>query len=629
MSRRILALVGGHLALSAGLIALGRADAVAFGSPARVVAIGAAFGLVGLMPMHLELGRSACTLTLVEGVVVLALFSVGPLGVVVAAVAGEGVACATHRQSALKLAYNMSAVGLASTVAALGFAALGPPVFGPAAWGAALISVAAFAVTEHTSTSLVLTVSGEGPFDDVVRRSVGLAALASAVSGSVGLAVVALARVGTSAPLLLAPLIAVLGLETRREAAHHAQRLRIERLSLASSRTIGLQGLTTVLGQTALEARGLLTGAAAVCCGYDEHGVWQGMLADDRGAHRAPDPCVAAAVELAGDPACPEVAVPRLPTALRQALPRGVSAVVARADGVVLVVVRDIAFDGQGRARREILDAFAAHASLVVANALLFDRMEAALHRQVELGRHKDEFVAAVSHELRTPLASVLGAVDTVRRLDARLDPDSRERLFGIARRQGQRLRDMIEELLLTASLEHRHQRVTLAGVDLARLLQEIAEDVQEQSEGRVVVRVDDAARWLCSDAELLRKIVMNLVYNATKYAPEGPIEVLAAAGSIGETGRILVRVIDHGPGIAATDRAKVFERFVQLDGSSTRAHGGTGLGLFLCAQLAELLDATLTVGDTPQGGATFALSLPVSGRPDETEPVLSASVRG
>jgi signal transduction histidine kinase len=70
--------------------------------------------------------------------------------------------------------------------------------------------------------------------------------------------------------------------------------------------------------------------------------------------------------------------------------------------------------------------------------------------------------------------------------------------------------------------------------------------------------------------------------------------------------------VVDHGPGIPAGERDRVFERFVQLDQSSTRRQGGTGLGLYLCRQLAGLLDGTLTLEETPGGGCTFRLRLPV-----------------
>jgi signal transduction histidine kinase len=591
--------------------------------------------------MHLELGRSACTLTLVEAVLVLALFALQPIGVVVAAAAGEAGACLLQRQSTLKVAFNTAATALAAVAAALAYAALVGPGGGVGSWWPALVGVACFAVVGHASTSWVLAAVGEGSFEAVWLVSAGLAAAASATSGSVGLALHALSLQGRVAPFLLAPLIAVLGLEARRAAAHEGERLRFERLADASGRAIGLQSFTAALSQSATESRMLVTGAASVCCAPDNLGTWRGVMVDDGGSHTAPDATVAAVIGLAAVAAGREVPMDGLSTLWRAALPGGASVVVAGTDvssvvvagtdfssvgmpdadpiggveppaGIALAVFRDLARDGQGSARARVLGAFATHAALITTNALLFERVEDALRRQVDANRHKDEFVAAVSHELRTPLASVLGSVDTLARLEGRMSPEARERFFGIARRQGQRLRRMIEELLLTASVEHRTEKVVVEDVDLVRLLHEVSEDLADQADGRMVVRIDGDVAGIRTDGDKLRRIIANLAENAAKFAADGPIELRAATGVIGEARRALVRVVDHGPGIAPGDRARAVERFVQLDGSSTRAHGGTGLGLYLCGQIAELLAATVWVGDTPGGGATFAVSLPV-----------------
>jgi signal transduction histidine kinase len=107
----------------------------------------------------------------------------------------------------------------------------------------------------------------------------------------------------------------------------------------------------------------------------------------------------------------------------------------------------------------------------------------------------------------------------------------------------------------------------------------------------------------------LLERILLNLVENAAKYAPDGPIEL--HAGVSGDV--VTLAVVDHGPGIPPEDRERVFERFVQLDQSSTRRQGGTGLGLHLCRQLADVIGADLAVSETPNGGCTFTLSVPLA----------------
>jgi signal transduction histidine kinase len=123
------------------------------------------------------------------------------------------------------------------------------------------------------------------------------------------------------------------------------------------------------------------------------------------------------------------------------------------------------------------------------------------------------------------------------------------------------------------------------------------------------------------SDESKLHRVLVNLIENAAKYAPDGPIELEAMAAGA----RLLFFVTDHGPGISAADKDRVFERFVQLDQSLTRRQGGLGLGLYLCRQLAELLGGEIVLTDTPGGGACFCLAvdrdLPVpADQPDETE---------
>jgi signal transduction histidine kinase len=276
--------------------------------------------------------------------------------------------------------------------------------------------------------------------------------------------------------------------------------------------------------------------------------------------------------------------------------------------GIAMAVFRELGTDDQSRARARALETFVFHTALITTNAALYERMEDALRHQVDLNRQKDEFLAAVSHELRTPLASMLGSVETLRRLEGRMDTEAKQKFFTIAHRQGRRLQRLIEELLLTAAVEHRQESLVAEAVDISDLLDEVAEDLAAQAHGRIVVDYVPGTTRATTDPNKLRQVLTNLVENATKYAPTGLIEV-AASSAAGE--RLQIRVVDHGPGIAPEDHGRVFERFVQLDGSSTRAQGGTGLGLYLCRRVAELLEADLSLTDTPGGGATFTLDVP------------------
>src|SRR5690349_18839440 len=153
MTRRIVALVALHLAAATGLVAAARAVWPSIGPPGEIALFAAGFALVGLLPMHLELGRSACTLGLAEAVLVLCLFQLDPLGVAIAACVGETIACLLHRQSLLKVAYNTSAMAVASLMAGLAFMAFGGWAHQWGGWGAAVIAIACYAVVNQTSTS--------------------------------------------------------------------------------------------------------------------------------------------------------------------------------------------------------------------------------------------------------------------------------------------------------------------------------------------------------------------------------------------------------------------------------------------------------------------------------------------
>jgi two-component system OmpR family sensor kinase len=116
-----------------------------------------------------------------------------------------------------------------------------------------------------------------------------------------------------------------------------------------------------------------------------------------------------------------------------------------------------------------------------------------------------------------------------------------------------------------------------------------------------------------------LRQILSNLIENAAKYGAGSAIEVGVAES---ESGGARITVIDHGPGVPLEDHDRVFERFVQLDSSATRSAGGTGLGLYVCRKLADAQHATIALTDTPGGGCTFTLELPVATSANESAQV-------
>src|SRR5262249_47676051 len=172
---------------------------------------------------------------------------------------------------------------------------------------------------------------------------------------------------------------------------------------------------------------------------------------------------------------------------------------------------------------------------------------------------------------------------------------------------QGARLQRLIDELLLVAAAEHSTVQLENAEFELDELLASIVSTVSEPIREQVHWSAEPGS--VVTDRSTLERIMLNLVENAGKYAPESAIELLAAR----RDDAVEFTVVDHGPGIPAEDRERVFERFVQLDQSSTRRQGGTGLGLHLCRQLAEVVGGRMAVTETPGGGCTFSLFVPVS----------------
>jgi signal transduction histidine kinase len=222
-----------------------------------------------------------------------------------------------------------------------------------------------------------------------------------------------------------------------------------------------------------------------------------------------------------------------------------------------------------------------------------------------ELASMKTDFVSVVSHELRTPLTSIIGSLATLARPELFPDNDMARDLLESARSQADRLNHLIEDLLMVSRIEGKALPMQIESFKLARLLERTIREIPNADE----VTVECAELTLTSDPEHIRRIVINLVQNALRYAPDSPVEVVGT----GDQGAVIISVVDHGPGIAPNDREKVFERFTQLGPIATRRQGGTGLGLAIVRGLATTLGGTVRVKDTPEGGATFDVWIPAT----------------
>ena len=225
-----------------------------------------------------------------------------------------------------------------------------------------------------------------------------------------------------------------------------------------------------------------------------------------------------------------------------------------------------------------------------------------------ELNRMKGEFVAVVSHELRTPVTALLGYAKTLRQPEFAEDPKMRAEFLERMERQSERLLLLVENLLTAANLESDQVRVRVGRVLFEDLVREVVESLGSEA-NRVHVDIPTELPVLTTDRQLLSRVLQNLVDNAVKYSPEDSLCELAASS---DGDHILFSVRDYGIGIEPGEQARIFERFYQVDSSSTRTYRGSGLGLSLVREVLEKLGATIEVESSPGQGSRFTVRLPI-----------------
>ena len=615
VASRILGLVTLELGLVAmGLIVIANQPIALWGSN-PVLFVGYALAMVGfgfLPRVYVEHRRHGAWISPSDAAILIGLFFLGPLGFIAAAMAELAVTLRS-RQSTLKTLFNfISGLG-GFTVAATVFAVLGrTDPLDPLAWLCGLAAMAACSLWDVLSTSSVMAIVEDEPLSRSLRDNGPPLVVSLALSSMLGLAALLLFSQSPLLVLLLAPVLGILLASSRGVSHQRAERVRFQRLYEASSRLARLVGLRDTLTKVAVEARTLATGSAAVCLVVHADGSRDGVVVEDDGVEDISMLAVSELIALtAGAAQGVAGAGPFESIISRQHLPAFASMVWVRRQveaetEIVLAVFRELPPDEQDDYRADVLAAFASQAATVIANVELHEDVQRALGRQVELNRQKGEFVASVSHELRTPLASMLSSVQTVQRLGERMSPEERERILELGRSQGSRLHALIEDLLLVAAADHKRVSCVQEALEVPNVFTALVEELASTVDGRLTTDIGTGAERLVSDEDKLRRILINLIGNASKYAPDGPIELEARR----DGSKVVFSVTDHGPGIPEADRERIFDRFVQLDQSISRREGGTGLGLHLSRQLAELLGGSLSVTAAPGGGARFELRL-------------------
>jgi PAS domain S-box-containing protein len=286
--------------------------------------------------------------------------------------------------------------------------------------------------------------------------------------------------------------------------------------------------------------------------------------------------------------------------------------------------VRDSSSPSYDAADFELALDLGRRASIAIENALLYRNVTAALASAEAANRAKDEFLAVVSHELRTPLNAISGWASLLSR-DC-LDASTRAQALEVIERNCYVQSRLVEDILDISTIVGGTLKLERKPIDLASVVKESLPAVNTLAQAKSIeLELNlEPSLLIAGDDLRLQQIITNLVSNAIKFTGQnGRVQIsLTASGSQAQ-----LRVADNGQGIASDFLPHVFDRFRQADGTSTRRHGGLGLGLAIVRNLVELHGGTVQADSPGAGqGSTFTVELPllspISPQGQDTQPL-------
>ncbi len=251
------------------------------------------------------------------------------------------------------------------------------------------------------------------------------------------------------------------------------------------------------------------------------------------------------------------------------------------------------------------------------ANKQLDDKIAELSERNIELfkaNKVKGEFLANISHEFRTPLNAILGFAQVLREKPDILKQDKARRYAENIITSGNRLLNMINDLLDLAKTRAGKMELHIEKTSVPQLCKGVVASfslLTKKKKIKVKLQADDDIPALSTDAGKVQQILYNFLSNAVKFTPQrGRIEIRA---EMADEKTVRIAVTDTGCGIAEPDREKIFEKFRQADGSITRESTGSGLGLAISKKLASMLAGDIGMKSEPGKGSTFWLDIPVT----------------
>ncbi|MEM9353620.1 MAG: ATP-binding protein, partial [Planctomycetota bacterium] len=254
-------------------------------------------------------------------------------------------------------------------------------------------------------------------------------------------------------------------------------------------------------------------------------------------------------------------------------------------------------------------------AGLVIGRTQAKDELERVREKAVEASRSKSQFLATMSHEIRTPMTAILGYADMLIGEEG-LDraPPERVQALTTIKRNGEYLLALINDILDLSKIEAGKLEVERLECSPLRVLEDTRSLMRVRAESKnlelTIENDGPIPEHVHTDPTRLRQVLINLIGNAIKFTEQGGIRVVVRL--IERAGQPMLQfdIVDSGIGITEEQMDRLFKPFTQADASTTRKHGGTGLGLTICQRLTDLLGGDITVSSTPGEGTTFTATV-------------------
>jgi signal transduction histidine kinase len=604
--------------------------------PWWVIAI--SFGIVEVFVVHVRLARHAHTFSMAEIPLVVGLAYATPKSLVIGQALGVAVALVViRRQRPIRVAFNLTQRATTTLLAVFVFNAFVLSSTGwPTTWVAAFVATFLADILSGLLINLAISLSESSRMS--FSALIGSATIFTVSNTALGLVATMLLPLHTGAIVLVAAPAAITYLAGRSFAdlnRKHDNLQSLYRSTRLAQRTLELESLLPPMLEHAREM--LQSEVAEVMLLGDGNTTPLRMNISRSGEPTSLEPVsldplegVWARVVCEGQGVVlpRPISNPRLASYFESQGIRDAIVVPLLADdgvlGTLLVGNRlgDFStFDGDDG---ELLETLANHVGVAIRNVSLVRKLEASLAHESEMNRLKGDFIATISHELRTPLTNVQGYLKTLLRPDMEVDSATRQEFLERADAHAQRLRHLIEDLLFASRIEAVPTTISQDEIRMIDLLDRLRDECLPADRKRVRIHVEPPNLMAEASSEHVYRIVRNLVENALKYSPpEQRVDVVARPVS----GGVSVTVQDRGAGIPEEEWERIFDRFYQIDQSTTRNVGGAGMGLYICRRAADAIGASVHLERSGRGGSTFSSWFPASTEPDATADVKVADL--